>query len=303
MKLRCVLIVTSSIDCTVDYIIEKYNKMAKFYRVNVDQIFSYDICIGGESQWVISSKEWIIEKADIYSIYYRKPRIPKLDEYKSEYHGMIAKDIISLINGIVDDFEGTVLTKPYILRKTENKIYQLIYAEKNKLALPISYIGNSNIKPREFKKINSIIKPITIGKLIRNNGVEIYQTNYFNYQNDDFALTPIYLQEYVNKKFEVRLTYIDGYFFPVRINSEDKLDWRTNYNKLTYSEIQCPEIVLNQCIKLLNDFDLKFGAFDFIVNDNEEWVFLEVNPNGQWQWLEQKMKLPISEKIVNYLIR
>ena len=36
---------------------------------------------------------------------------------------MIAKDIISLINGIVDDFEGKVLTKPYILRKTENKTF------------------------------------------------------------------------------------------------------------------------------------------------------------------------------------
>ena len=32
-------------------------------------------------------------------IYYRKPRLPNLDEYSNAYRGMIAKDIISLING------------------------------------------------------------------------------------------------------------------------------------------------------------------------------------------------------------
>ena len=138
--------------------------------------------------------------------------------------------------------------------------------------------------------------------MIRYNKVELYQTNYFTEFDDDISMTPIYLQNYQNKKYEVRLTYISGSFFTVRIDSEDKLDWRRDYSKLKYSVIKCPEKIENQCKMLLKNFGLNYGAFDFIVNEDNEWIFLEVNPNGQWQWLEQELQLPISEKIVEYLI-
>lgn len=298
-----ILIITSSIDCTVDYIINKYRDSAEFYRFDIDMFSEYEIVIGGNRQWVIRCDKWELEKKDLYSIYYRKPRIPKLDEYEYDYRSMIAKDIISLVNGIVDDFEGKVLTKPYILRKTENKVFQLLYAEKNGLLIPKSFIGNSNEKALKFFEEKSIIKPLTTGKLVRHKGIEIYQTNYFTEFDDNIALTPIYLQEYENKKYEVRLTYIDGSFFTVRIDSEDKLDWRKDYSGLKYSIIECPKAIANLCVRLLKSFELAYGAFDFIVNENDEWVFLEVNPNGQWQWLEQKLELPISEKIVEYLVK
>ena len=45
------------------------------------------------------------------------------------------------------------------------------------------------------------------------------------------------------------------------------------------------------------------GAFDFIVTPEDKWVFLEVNPNGQWLWLEQSLNLDISKKILDNLIK
>ena len=53
---------------------------------------------------------------------------------------------------------------------------------------------------------------------------------------------------------------------------------------------------------MLKDFGLMFGAFDFIVDQNGDWIFLEINPNGQWLWLEKILGLPISKKIVDYLV-
>ena len=50
--------------------------------------------------------------------------LPNLSSYDSQYHLMIQRDIISVINGIVDAFSRKVLTKPSILRKTENKVYR-----------------------------------------------------------------------------------------------------------------------------------------------------------------------------------
>ena len=107
--MRAVLIITSSIDVTVDYIIKSYQNEARFYRLNVDELSKYRIDVGEVSQWTITCSNWAIEKSSVYSIYYRKPILPDLSKYEEDYHGMIAKDIISLINGIVDDFEGKVL--------------------------------------------------------------------------------------------------------------------------------------------------------------------------------------------------
>lgn len=296
-----VLIITSSIDGTVDYIIERYKGMVEFYRFDVDLFSEYEVIVGGNNQWTISSSKWKIKKGEIYSIYYRKPRLPFLDEFECHYRNMIAKDIIALINGFVDDFDGKVLSKPYILRKTENKIFQLLYAQKEGLLIPQSFIGNSNNIAKSFVGETSIIKPLTTGKICTGESIELYQTNYFTKFEDDISLTPIYLQQYVNKKYEVRLTYINGYFFTVRIDSKDKLDWRKDYKGLSYSMIECPKDIMDKCSKLLSCFKLKYGAFDFIVTENDEWIFLEVNPNGQWQWLEKTLNLSISEKIIEYL--
>lgn len=56
--------------------------------------------------------------------------LPDLRIYDPQYHLLIQRDIISIINGIVDSFHGKVITKPSILRKTENKVYQMVYVTR-----------------------------------------------------------------------------------------------------------------------------------------------------------------------------
>lgn len=47
---------------------------------------------------------------------------------------------------------------------------------------------------------------------------------------------------------------------------------------------------------------LVFGALDFIIKPNGEYIFLEVNPNGQWLWLDDILDLGITESIGNWLM-
>lgn len=139
MNGKYVLIISSSFDQTVTYIIKQYS-LVSFFRFNVDLLNDYKVNITNQG-WSISYHDEYITNNDIHSIYYRKPTFPDLNEYDVSYHAMIHKDIITMINGIVDAFPGTVLTKPYILRLTENKVYQLLYAEKHGFIIPSSYIG------------------------------------------------------------------------------------------------------------------------------------------------------------------
>ncbi len=54
-------------------------------------------------------------------------------------------------------------------------------------------------------------------------------------------------------------------------------------------------------LKLLRRLNLGFGALDFVVTPEEEWTFLEINPNGQWGWLEHATGLPITAGIADFL--
>lgn len=301
MERKKVLIVTSSIDETATYVMEKYHDRATFFRVNVDEFGQYDFKIGNKG-WGISKGILKITSNDTYSIYYRKPMLPDLTEYEPQYHLMIKRDIISVINGIVDSFYGKVLTKPCVLRKVENKVYQLIYASEKGWKIPGSYIGNSINECSKYEKDLSIIKPLTTGKVYSKTGCEIYQTQLFSGAYEDVNNTPVYLQKYVEKSYEVRVTIIGNSVYSVRIDTKNKIDWRADYHNHKYTCIVCPSEIVQKCYQMMNDYSLNFGAFDFIVTHEGEWIFLEVNPNGQWLWLEKALDLDVSGKIVEYLI-
>jgi glutathione synthase/RimK-type ligase-like ATP-grasp enzyme len=52
----------------------------------------------------------------------------------------------------------------------------------------------------------------------------------------------------------------------------------------------------------MTELNLRFGAIDFILDESGEYVFLEINPNGQWAWIERKTGYKISSEIVNLLV-
>lgn len=296
-----VLVITSSIDYTVDYIISKYSDRAEFFRVNVDLFSNYRITIESDT-WRISCPYWTIQQDEVDSIYYRKPRMPDLSDYQPEYSFMIQRDIIAVVEGLVNSFDKYVLTKPSVLHKAENKILQLVLAKDIPFNVPCSLITNDRVPAQSLIRKTSIIKPLSTGKITTPSGYEVFQTELVSDISDyDISLTPIYLQHYITKQFEVRVTLIGEFAYCVKIDSTDKVDWRHEKTNNHYQLIELPEAINLQCRKMLQTLELDFGAFDFIVDEKGEWVFLEVNPNGQWLWLEKELGLDISERIVDLL--
>ena len=300
MYMSKILIITCSYDKTIDYIIEKNKYRANFFRFNVDLFADYGITISN-SYWEISYRNNTINSNTTLSIYYRKPTFPDTSDFAPEYRRIINSDILAIIDGLANSFSGVVLTKPYLLRQAENKIFQLIYAKSHSILMPKSFIGNND----HWKCINDqrIIKPISVGKIETSSEIAIIQTNLMH-ENDSYdspELTPVYIQEYIKKSFEVRITVVDDDFFAVKIVSDNMIDWRAGNNN-QYEIIDIP-IEIKKCIKMMmKDFQLRFGAIDYIVDIDGKWYFLEINPNGQWQWLECILGLSISDSIMSMLL-
>ncbi|MCJ8321044.1 MAG: hypothetical protein MJK12_15500 [Colwellia sp.] len=299
--MKHILIITSSYDRTVDYILEKYPS-ENFFRFNTDKFSDYSVSTSF-GDFTISNGIDLVNNHNCISIYYRKPSLENLDKIISpEYFGFIYKEVFTLVDGIADSFEGNCLTKPSILRYASNKIVQSKVAKKIGFKIPNHSITNCKSVVQELLPSEKIVKPISLGKIKKNKGFEYVQTNLVDegVSLDELKYCPSYFQSYIDKDYECRLTIIDGHCFPVKIISEDKVDWRTENNNPLYELMEIPNSIRKKCFMLMDALDIKFGCFDFLIKD-DVWYFLEVNVNGQWAWLEIELNIDISKKIMNNL--
>ncbi|MCX2971922.1 ATP-dependent carboxylate-amine ligase, partial [Streptomyces sp. JHD 1] len=78
-------------------------------------------------------------------------------------------------------------------------------------------------------------------------------------------------------------------------------DWRSDYESHSYAVCDPPASVTAGVLRMLKRLELPYGAFDFAVTPDGDWRFLEVNPSGQFGFVEQATGLPITAAIVDYL--
>jgi glutathione synthase/RimK-type ligase-like ATP-grasp enzyme len=107
-------------------------------------------------------------------------------------------------------------------------------------------------------------------------------------------------QQRIDTTRHVRLTVVDGGVYAARIDSPH-LDWRTEIERCRYQPVDTPAEVAGPVRRLLALLRLRFAALDFAVDRDERWWFLEVNPNGQWLWIEDETGLPIAAAIATAL--
>jgi hypothetical protein len=124
---------------------------------------------------------------------------------------------------------------------------------------------------------------------------------------DSVRFCPMIFQASVPKRLELRVTVVGDQTFAAEIHSQEsnhtRYDWR-HYDKFqtTYLPHDLPDDVRERCLRLLARFGLTYGAIDFILTPDGRYVFLEINPSGQYLWIEGATGLPISDAICDLLI-
>lgn len=103
-------------------------------------------------------------------------------------------------------------------------------------------------------------------------------------------------QERIQTRRHVRLTVVDGIMYAAQIESPH-LDWRRDLNSCQYRVATTPVEVARRVRRLLAVLRLRYAALDFAVDPAGRWWFLEVNPNGQFLWIEHETGLPITAAV------
>ncbi|HFK1531037.1 TPA: MvdC/MvdD family ATP grasp protein [Bacillus cereus] len=304
--MKTILIITNTIDLTADYLIKKYSHKTKFFRLNTDRFFDYDITITDNDNFIRNKRsKFKVNTKEIDSLYYRKISMPNLDAYENKYWNLMHREIFSTIEGIAETTGNIALTRPSLLRRADNKIVQMKVAREVGFTTPNSLITNSDYEANSFCSKNnlSIVKPLSVGRVIEKNKIGIIQTNLVENRSNiqGLELSPAYFQNYIQKDIEIRLTVVGNKLFGVSINSTNQIDWRKQDASLTYNKVAIPDQIAKMCLDMMKRLEINFAAFDFIIR-NDNYIFLELNANGQWLWLEEILKLNISDAIIHHLL-
>lgn len=314
-----VLLITNKTDVTTDFVVKKLKESkVGFYRLNTEDIgeiidVNFDFTTGN---FTLFDKllQIRIDLLKIKSVYFRRPELPAIQKDLSDGENQFLRNEISYTLEGIYKILGDVFWFNNVnnIRNAENKIYQLLQAKKLGFKLPASLITNVKDSAISFYKENDadcIIKPIRTGLITDDkHGEAVIFTNRV-YLNDENAQRvnrcPTFFQNHIKKNGDLRITVVGNEVFSVLIHSQDnedsKVDWRVNQSGLRHSIHILPHEIKSKCISLVRSLDLNFGAIDLILTEKNEYIFLEINPNGQWAWMEKLLDINISGAIADML--
>lgn len=303
-----ILIITHKEDFTADFLIEKLNrKKIGYYRLNCEDIFSTPYSINPHS-----GNPLIIDGHSKFdSVWFRRFKLPVFDEVNPQERLYLLKDFETLFSNIFEILSPKVwISKPDKIYRAENKLLQLTEARNTGFHIPETLVTNNHLELFNFyndhdKKL--IIKPIRQGRVEMTDGFKNIFTNIIQPEIikniHDFDLTPCIFQKHIEKQYELRITVVKNKLFTVKIDSQSNqntsIDWRKE--KVPLIPFTLPTEIGLKCIELVGKLGLSFGAIDMIYDTDGRYVFLEVNPNGQWAWIELETGLPISDAIISLL--
>ena len=230
-------------------------------------------------------------------------RHASLGEASAAAHGMLAS------------LEAFRMDHVQHIRYTENKQLQLQVARELGLNTPRTLTTNDPAAVRAFAKSceGGMVTKMLSSFAIYDEGKELVVfTNPVKKEDladlSGLSLCPATFQELLRKSLEIRVTVVGHRVMSAAIDSQVSEravhDWRRDGVRMLqeWQPYRLPVEIEEKVLRLMDYFSLNYGAIDIILTPNGKHVFLELNPSGEFFWLEQSPGLPISDAIADLLL-
>jgi len=203
-----------------------------------------------------------------------------------------------------------------IIPSAENKLHQLMLAHRLGFLIPETLVTNS---PADFQGFyaehsGNLVSKKLVDLVISPDGGTVVPFTHAVQEHDlmrseALRCAPVIFQQKLVKKIELRVTVIAEQVFAAAIDSgsdsRQSVDWR-HYPTFDlgrfYSPYTLPAVEQRRCVALVQALGQCFGAIDLVLHPELGYIFLEVNPNGQWGWIEEYTGLPIASAFADLLV-
>jgi len=301
-----ILVITHKQDYTADFLINKFNQRGiAYYRLNCEDVLSSKINVKTDLQFQFSVKG----TGSFSAVWFRRTSLPALDVAETSKFLFLKSEFDSFLKNLFSVIEAKWLSDPWQVYRAENKLLQLKIARQLGFSIPETLVTTDKAEVVSFYNefANIIVKPISVTRSDGEGEPIFIYTSRVEKEHidriDQFDLTPCIFQREIEKLLEIRVTVVGDRAFAASVDSqkqeETKVDWRRK--PLSFSRFELPENIASKCIRLVKKLGLLFGAIDIILSPDGSYTFLEINPNGQWVWIEKETGLLISEAIINEL--
>lgn len=254
----------------------------------------------------------IIKSDEIKSVWWRRVVPPVLSNITTKLHEYCDKEHHAFLNGL--EFmlpECTWVSLPSMIERARNKPLQLLLARQLGFTTVNTVFTNSPSVAVEFAKTEpsvykSIKSPRIPAKPERTSTVFTTLLNETHYKDMSGIMScPGIVQSFVKKAADIRVTVLGDKVFSVLIESQKEVtaqvDFRVGARHVPHLVHQLPDTVEIMCKKLISILGLKYGAIDLALMEDNSYIFFEINPNGQWGWLEEKTGLPMRRALLDIL--
>lgn len=314
-----ILIVTNERDLTSDYVVlELRRRKLPFHRLNSERFSDAKVSFDprrGEDAWLIEFDGTVIDFAAVYAAYFRRPGTPSVP--KGVKQGAARRycevewgaALASALNSLGERW----LNSPLAILAAENKPRQLSIACDLGFAVPDTLVTNDFRQVQCFLSEGAVVAKPLREALLEEDGKErvIFTSRLDELTGTDeasVAAAPVIYQREIRKRSDIRVTVIGDAVYAAEILSQEhdetKTDWRRGSRPdLSHRLHELPNNLHRKCIRLVQTLGLRFGAVDLVLDRNGNYWFLEVNPNGQWAWIENRIGLSLAQAIVDELER
>ena len=231
----------------------------------------------------------------------RRPYLPKDSVHIDDYSFVFRENIL-----FFESFTSTLAPNAWWINSKEAanranfKLLQLKIASECGFVIPTTLCSNDPHEIKQFLLQNHtmgvIYKPMCAQFWVENAKTKIAYTARVKEGNlPSHAMLqklPGIFQVEVKKDFELRITCFGDYLVAVKLNSQAHadglIDWRAiRGTRMLIEPYELPESVVQSLRIFMRRLGIVFGSFDFIVTPEGEYVFLEVNEQGQFLWIEE----------------
>jgi hypothetical protein len=310
-----ILALTNREDYTADWLLlELRRREADFVRFNTeDWPMRVKLVWQDDGRAELQIGERLIKSNELTSVWYRRPVPPRLPaEFAEGQSAWAAGEAREALGGFWRTTEARWINPPLAEAAASSKPEQLRRAQRHGLVVPETRITNDVVEAAAFAAAGpTVCKPLGHGAITTDDEERLFFTRLID--ADDIAAMstlgpePYFFQRLVPKQHDLRVTVIGGELFAVRIDSQvgsdTEIDWRCgDANQLDHVAVDLPADIAERVLALVADYGLSFAAVDFAVDHQGRYVFFEINPSGQWAWLEERTGLPLRSRLATLLI-
>jgi glutathione synthase/RimK-type ligase-like ATP-grasp enzyme len=312
-----VMIITNEHDAHADAIVLELNKRdIPVFRFHPDDFphacnISIEVKDGSIEGEIVTATRTIAFK-DICATWYRRPQSLfawNVNPLSTELNDYVKAQSALTLRALCEALQTLWVCHPYKLQRADLKALQLAEASKAGLKTPHTLISNQPAQAATFidqlGETECAIKPLIPSGVRNEEGYRVPLTTILpkGHPLDAVALAPNIFQPYISKAAELRCVVIGKNIFSAKINSQANTstsqDWRAADCQL--EPFTLPEQVEASLLRLMDSFGINFASLDMILTPEGEFVFLELNPNGQWLWLEDELGLPLVANMADLL--